>query len=236
MTRKSQKNRELAFVETAKSLLGFNWEIELGAEPPDFNIAEGRNQFGLEVTQVFKGSIGRGGSEFKKTESFNAKKVNELRAQFQRASSLQMRVKFLGNLNTPRLSETVQIILGQNFENREYGQNVEITSIPGLKIVAHRAFVHDWSLINDAVGWVVPNGASEIQKAISATVEHLKVGDLGVGQISKILVVADRRTNSGKLLLDRNERFDFLPFVEAYFLSYPDGPCVALSGRNLGPQ
>lgn len=232
MTRKSQKNQELDFVETASSLLGLHWQIECGAEPPDFKIAEGGSEFGLEVTQVFKGQGGKGGSELKKSESFNTKRVNNLRVQYEKVSSVQLRVKFLGNLNTPDIAKTVQLLIDQNFEGRDYGQNVEIKSIAGLKIVAHRAFGQNWSFINDGVGWVVPNGALQVQNAISAKVAQLKKCKLRVGQISKILVVADRLANSGKLLLDGGVRFDFLPFAEAYFLSYPDGPCVSLIGKN----
>jgi 2-methylaconitate cis-trans-isomerase PrpF len=71
------------------------------------------------------------------------------------------------------------------------------------------------------VGWVGRDPVLAIEAALLSKKDKYTTYR-AVAEDIRLLIVADRTQNSGKLVLEADTRLDITPFRAAYFLSYPD--------------
>jgi hypothetical protein len=81
--------------------------------------------------------------------------------------------------------------------------------------------------VNDRVGWVDHNPRKIIADAIKKKAKKLTEYQHAAGSDIRLLLVADRIQNSGKLLLEERAAFDFHGFQTVYFFPHPE-PVVIL--------
>ena len=223
-----KKRHERFYVEEAVKLLNKVWDIE-EHERPDFIVTEGGRKFGLEVCQIFKGMKGRKGSQFRKSESENQQAIDALRHEYEWKEDLQLVVKFLGNMCDENMKKVVPKLLEMNLSNKpiQYQENFTVEIEPWgpapLKIDVTRAFRSWWYSIDDGVGWVDRNPIDSIDKAVQEKSENLTSYKQSCGlEDIRLLVVADRIKNSGKLELVEKPELNTRGFRFVYFFSYPE--------------
>ena len=97
-----------------------------------------------------------------------------------------------------------------------------------------RALQANWFSVNDRAGSVDPNPVDRITKAIEDKAKKLPRYKecTGLDDI-RLLVVANRIMNSGKLSLEECPELDFRGFQVVYFLSYPAPVTVFECAGNI---
>jgi hypothetical protein len=231
LTRPSQKKRERFFVEEAGRSLGKTWKLGEDREHPDFVVTEGAQQFGLEVCDVFMGQQGRAGSAMKAKESNTQRLVNALRLEYEAIANIPLSVKFVGDMCAANLATVVPALIARDFPSKPIGHHFIFDSGGGLRVHVTKAFRPDWYSVNDRVGWVDRNPQNIIANAIEKKAKELTRYMDAAGCDMRLLLVADRIQNSGKLLLEERAAFDFHGFQVVYFFPYPE-PAVILDNAN----
>ena len=189
---------------------------------PDFIIDDRNARFGLEVTQVFKGdALSGGGTTILLPEARRQELIDKTRRSFERKCEAKLSVRILGNLDQDTLDEIEQELVSAQFGDLEYGSSLEFRTRNRTKVFVAKVFVSNWQFIGDIVGWGGANAYDKIQGAIAAKKEKLSSYIAIAGPDVRLLVVADRHFNSGKLDLTANSVFDFFGFSKVYFLSHP---------------
>jgi hypothetical protein len=228
MTRPLQKRRERIFAEEAARLLAKTWDLGDDREHPDFIVVENGKRFGLEVTQIFIGPQGRAGSSLKASESKTQRMVNGLRREYEAIENIPLTVKFVGNMEPDNLGTMVPALLAQDFTSKPLGYHfVHDTTVAHpararLRVYVTKAIRPDWYSVNDRVGLVdrTPHGiiAGAIEKKASELARYKE----SVGTDIRLLLIADRISNSGKLTLEDDAQFDFHGFNAVYLFPYPE--------------
>ncbi len=222
------KRLERFYVEEAAKLLVKTWDIE-DHERPDFIVTEGEQKFGLEVRQIFKGKKGRKGSQLRKNEAEKQRAIDALRHEYEGKEDLQLVVKFLGNMCDENMKKVVPKLLEMNLSNKpiQYQENFTVEIEPWgptpLNIYVTRAFRPRWYSVDDGVGWVDRNPIKSIKKAVKKKSKNLTSYKLSSGLDDiRLLIVADRIKNSGKLELVEKPELNTRGFQFVYFFSYPE--------------
>jgi hypothetical protein len=110
----------------------------------------------------------------------------------------------------------------EDFLNKPPGHNVVIDENNGLRVHVTRALRSHWSSVNDRVGWVDLKPMQRIAGAIEEKAKKLPRYSNAAGTDIRLLVVANRNYNSGKLMLNEDLSLDRRGFQLVYFLSYPE--------------
>ena len=123
-----------------------------------------------------------------------------------------------------------------NLSTKPFGHQDTIEVDEGkakLSVYVTRALQANWFCVNDRAGWVDRNPIDRIAKAIEDKAEKLPRYKkcTGLDDI-RLLVVANRIMNSGKLSLEECPALDFRGFQAVYFLSYPESVTVFESAGN----
>lgn len=227
MTQPSKKNRESLFVEKAAELLGKKWCLSgPDRESPDFIVTEGEHQFGLEVCEVFKGPQSKDGSLRKKKEAKTQQAVNALRRKYEQNGGVPLTVKFRGDMCDKNMAAVLPALDAMNLSTKPFGHQYIIPVDEGeamLRVYVTRALRANWYSVNDRVGWVDTNPIDRITEVIKKKSEKLLYykGCAGLSDI-RLLIVADRIKNSGKLSLPKCHVWDLKGFHVVYFFSYPE--------------
>ncbi len=100
-----------------------------------------------------------------------------------------------------------------------------------LSVHVTKGFRPDWHSVNDRVGWVDRDAASRISDAITKKSQELPRYRQRVGSDVRLLIVADRIYNSGKLALDESRLVNLQGFRTVYFYSRPESVTV-FDGSN----
>jgi hypothetical protein len=102
--------------------------------------------------------------------------------------------------------------------------------LPSGKVFFHRTTNPRWVVVHDRVGWVSDEGKF-LQREIDAKAP--KLADYRKEfSVVRLLVVADRTHNSGKLILEDEFRPDLQGFDAVYFFSYPLGVTAFFHNMN----
>ncbi len=226
MTRSPQKEGERFFVEEAAKLLGKEWRLGPDRENPDFIVTEGAEQFGLEVSDIFTGPQDEHGSHMKRAESETQRAVNALRREYEAKNSTPLIVKFVGDMCDENVGAILPALDAMNLSAKPFGHHETIEVDEGkakLSVYVTRALQADWFCVNVRAGWVDRNPIDRIAKAIEDKAEKLPRYKkcTGLDDI-RLLVVANRIMNSGKLSLQKCPALDLRGFQVVYFLSYPE--------------
>ena len=225
MTRPLQKNRERLFVEETAKRLGKSWNVGPDREHPDFLVTESEHQFGLEVCEIFTGQESTNGSVNKKGESDRQRMINEVQRAYEAIEGIPLTVKFCGDLCTENMAEIIPALVARNLVSEPVGHHVIIdidTKLrAGLRIHVTRAFVSEWISVLDRAGWVDRNPMPRIVAIVGRKSRELPRYKRTAGLDVRLLIVANRIHNSGKLVLEGQASIDKMGFQEIYFLSYP---------------
>jgi hypothetical protein len=95
-----------------------------------------------------------------------------------------------------------------------------------------KALRPDWYNVNDRVGFVDRTAHGIIADAIAKKANELTRYKESAGSDIRLLLVADRISNSGKLMLDKGAQFDFHGFNAVYLFPYPEDAMVLESAGN----
>jgi hypothetical protein len=98
---------------------------------------------------------------------------------------------------------------------------------------AHRP---DWYSVNDRVGFVNRNPHGIIADAIMKNADELPRYKQIAGIDVRLLLVADRISNSGKLMLDKGAQFDLRGFNTVYLFPYPEDVIILESANGSTPS
>lgn len=222
MTRPIQKQRERFFVEQAAKLLGKTWILEEDREHPDFIVTEGEKRFGLEVSEMFIGPQNHAGSAMKRTESGTHRQIEALRREYEALTQTTLRVRIVGNLNPENLTAIIPSLIAQNLESRPVGHSVVIDQHNGLRLHVTKALRPEWFSVNQRIGWVDCSPLPIIAKAIEKKSNELARYRAAAGADIRLLLVADRIHNSGKLMPDETAIIDTQGFQMVYVFPYPE--------------
>jgi hypothetical protein len=227
MTQQLQKNRERFFAETAATSLGKTWDLGPDREGPDFLVTEGTQQFGLEVCEIFTGPQGGGGSTMKRAESHIAKAIDRVRCDYEKIANVPLRVQLVCvNLTAQHLATVVPALLAEDFPSKPVCHHVVLDQGDGLRIHATKALRPDWFSVNNRVGWVDRSPMPSIDAAVREKSTKLPHYRQAVGTDVRLLVVADRIHNSGKLTLEDPVSLNLHGFEIVYFYPYPESVVV----------
>jgi len=232
MTRAFKKVRERSFVEEAAKHLGAAWHIGDDREHPDFLIAEGGKKFGLEVTEVFAGTQSRAGSAMKILESGKHKRIESLRQAFEATQAVPLRVQFVGDFCDSNLTNVVDALIAIDFPSKPVAHRVILDEHNGLRVHATKALRPEWYNVMDRVGWLDRAPQRKIADAIKSKAQELPRYKSAAGADVRLLIVADRLQNSGKLSLEYDATFDLRGFQSVYFYSRPECVTVLRNGKE----
>jgi hypothetical protein len=226
MTRPTQKRSERFFVEQAAKLLGKTWSLQEDREHPDFIITEGEQRFGLEVCEIFTGQQDRAGSAMKRTESGVHRQLEALRREYESVAQTTLRVQIVGRLSPESMAAIVPAIVAEDLASKPVGHHLVIDQGNGLRLHVTKAFRPEWFSINQRVGWVDRNPLPIIADAIKKKSSELERYRAAAGPDIRLLLVADRILNSGKLMLDDTAALDTEGFQVVYLFPYPEAVII----------
>jgi hypothetical protein len=232
MTRPTQKRRERFFVEQAAKLLGKAWILAEDREHPDFILTEDEKRFGLEVCEIFTGPQDRAGSAMKRTESGVHRQLEALRRQYEAITSTTLRVQVVGTLSPENMAAVVPALVAEHLASKPVGHHLVIDHRDGLRLHVTKAFRPEWFSVNHRVGWMDRNPLPIIRDAIKKKSNELERYRAAAGSAIRLLLVADRICNSGKLMLDDTAALDTHGFQAVYVFPYPEPVMVFTAQRN----
>jgi len=221
-----KKNYERHLVEAAAKHLGNSWSLGPDREEPDFLVTEGEHQFGLEVCEIFTGRKNRDGSVKKKAEGETQRMVNAIRCKYEAIENIPLAVKFVGHLCAENMAKVVPALVESNLVSEPVGLRLVIdidTGLhAGLQIHVTKGFRPNWCSVMDRVGWVDQNPMPRIIAIVEKKLQKLPSYTKAVGSDVRLLIIANRIHNSGRLRLEERDLMDKKGFQEIYFFSYPD--------------
>jgi hypothetical protein len=243
LTRLLQKARERIFVEEAARLLDRPWEVGNDREHPDFIVSERGQTFGLEVTQIFIGRQGHTGSSLKTAESKQQRTLSALQREYEAIENVSLVAKFVGNMEAGNLATVIPALLAHDLRTKpvcyRFVHDTTVSNPARARLRVHITKAHhpDWYSVNDRVGFVNRNPHGIIADAITKKADQLPRYKQIAGLDVRLLLVADRISNSGKLMLDRGAQFDLRGFNTVYLFPYTEDVIIleSASGSTLSP-
>lgn len=242
MTRLLKKKNELFFVERAAELLGKRWCLE-NHEHPDFIVTEGMRKFGLEVCEIFAGEqiwTNRNrpaGFRIRRKESETQQAIDKLRQDYELQAEVALVVQFVGDMCGENLDGVLPTLFALNLATKPvcYRDDFYVDKGPArLHVYITRAFQANWFSVGDRVGWVNRSPIDRIAKATEAKAKKLPQYKKSSGLYNiRLLIVANRILNSGKLALLGVPPLDVHGFEIVYFFSYPQFITIFDGARHI---
>ena len=220
------KREERFYVERAAEMLDVSWTVGEDREIPDFIVTEGDRQFGLEVSEVFIGHVGRKGSERKAEESIHQETIDRYREMYVAEKDVPLCVRILGPVTDETMGELLGHLLQHDFESMRPGNQIIVQPSDQFKVYVTRALRNWWFRVNDRVGMVNMNPMPIINARVAMKSRRLTSYQEAAGDDVRLLLVAKRILNSGKLKLVDQSAIDMRGFKTVYFLSYPESVTV----------
>ena len=206
--------------------MGVNWNILEERDPPDFIIADGDHKFGLDVADIFAGDQDEFGSAMKRRESDTQKKLSSLRREYEAKTGVILSVKFLGRIAPDTLAEVIPRLLALDLAAKSIGYQTAFEILVGfeapLKLFVTKSLRPDWFSVGDRVGFVTPSPDFAIAAEIAKKGMKLAQYKVLAGDDVRLLLVANRIPNSGKLGTKTETAFDFHGFKAVYYFPYPE--------------
>lgn len=228
MPRQLKKHKEQSEAFQAALKLGEEWELE-HREAPDFIVTSSGHRFGLEVTQCHVGPKTRKGSLEREKESANHKWLTAIRRRYEAGGGVGLDVRYRGEVAAKAAEELLQRLIDARFEARSPFDSLDRLNLTNATAYVHRTPNTHWMMLDDRVGWVSRDG-SFLQREIDRKAKKLPKYREACDDI-RLLVVADRIHNSGKLQLEDGFRPDLRGFNAVYFFSYPSSVTAFYASR-----
>jgi hypothetical protein len=231
MTRPYKKLLERHYLQSAACVLQCDWRALDDREIPDFIVEEGSARFGIEITEIFAGSEHADGAILRKQESIRQKRIRDLQRAYEAEESIPLIVQLVGYLSDRNIGQILPGIRSLDLAQRPvtYQTNfkIEIGDDPSLSVYVTKSLRPNWFYVDDRVGAVRDNARSCITGAIERKSNRLEVykREAGTDDI-RLLVVANRIQNSGKLILGDVSPMDLKGFRTVYFFSYPESVSI----------
>ena len=226
MTRQSQNEHERFYVERAAEILRKKWILGPDRECPDFIVTEGTQRFGLELCEIFTGPQSQAGSGMKKMEAETQRAVDDRRCEYEAITKIPLIVKLVGDVCADNMAAVVPALVAKDLSTRSVGHHDVIEVGDRLRVHVTRANVANWFSVNDRVGWVDRYPIKTVTDAIKNKSMKLPRYREAAGPDIRLLLVADRICNSGKLMLEEGAALDVRGFQIVYFFSYPESVTV----------
>jgi hypothetical protein len=219
----ANKVQERIYAERAIKLLAADWTLSDIPEPLDFEVRAGSYRFGLEVRQVFAGGEETYGSPLKRNESINSRLISSLAKRYYAAGGRPVAAQILGNISNANIDEVAQFM-----SDNAPAVHWESTAFPIDEIQVYMTTLPSsldgysrWTIDSGHVGWARNITNDELQAAVDQKRGNLPLYKAKYLDIDLVLV-ADRDSNSGRLLHADGISVDNPGFRNVYFLSYPN--------------
>ena len=220
------KHEERFYVERTAEMLNLSWTIGEDRESPDFIISGGDWQFGLEVSELFAGRVGRKGSDRKAKEANYQGTIDRYREMYVADKGIPLCVRILGPVNDDTMGELLGQLLRRDFESMRPGNQIIMQPNDQLKVYVTKALRSCWYRVDDRVGMVNTNPMPIIQERVAMKSRRLTNYHEAAGEDVRLLLIANRMLNSGKLKLVEESTIDTCGFRIVYFLSFPESVTV----------
>jgi hypothetical protein len=115
--------------------------------------------------------------------------------------------------------------------SKPIGHHFVIDTGTGLRVHVTKSLRPDWYNVNARVGFVDRNPQQIIADAIEKKPKELPRYQAAAGPDIRLMLVADRIHNSGKMMLEQPAAFDFHGFRAVYFFPYPE-PALILTNAD----
>lgn len=158
----------------------------------------------------------------KRAESKVNRQLELLQRQYEAATSTVLRVQIVGRLSSENIASIVPALVAKDLESKPAGHHLIIDLCNGLRLHVTKARRPEWISVNDRVGWVDRNPQSIIAAAIKKKANELARYREAAGPDIRLMLVADRIHNSGKLMLDDAALLYTEGFQIVHFFSFPE--------------
>ena len=152
----------------------------------------------------------------KRDESEIHNALNGLRLRYETETGVNLSVKFLGRIEPDTLADVVSDLVALALASKPLRYQTVIEKRPGLeaglKLFVTKSLRPNWYSVNDRVGWVMRNPQNIIATEIEKKSKKLPQYKAVAGDDIRLLLVADRIKNSGKIAPQVEEAFDFHGF------------------------
>ena len=200
--------------------MGVRWLITEADPPaPDFIVTSSDGDFGLEVTHAhIDASYDRSGSPLRRIEAANRRWLSKILEEFEKQSDSVLELKFLGTKTPKNRDFITRVLREENFDLKPVGHRVEAKA-DGASVWAMKAFISNGTFLTDSVGWVGQDPAP-FMLAVESKVANLTQYRYAVSDV-RLLVVANRRMNSGKVAAVEAKSVPLCGFDRVYLFSVP---------------
>jgi len=158
----------------------------------------------------------------KQTESRTQRTVDALRREYEELASIPLCVRLVGDMCAANMSTIVPTLVEEDFASKPVGHQKIVDTKEGLRAHVTRVYRAEWFSVNHRVGWVDRKPVDRIQDATGRKARQLPRYQTAAGPHVRLLLVADRYFNSGKLMLAGSAPLDTRGFQHVYFFSYPE--------------
>lgn len=218
MARQLKKHKEQSEAFQASLKLGEEWELE-SHESPDFLVTSAGHRFGLEITECHIGPKGNKGATARAKESTNHNWLTEIRRRYEYAGGVGLNLRYRGQVGPIAAEELLQALHNARFETHKPVDRFDRLDLTNGKAYVFRTLNAYWMMLDDRSGRVSHDG-SFLQREIDVKAKKLLKYREVCADI-RLLVVANRIYNSGKLELQDGFRPKLRGFDAVYFFSYP---------------
>ena len=126
----------------------------------------------------------------------------------------------------------VPALVAEDLVSKPVGHHVVIDQGNGVRLHVTKAFRPEWFSVDHRVGWVDRSPLPIITDAINKKSNELERYRSAAGADVRLLLVADRIQNSGKLMLDDTAALDTQGFQVVYVFPYPESVLVFAAQRG----
>jgi hypothetical protein len=120
------------------------------------------------------------------------------------------------------MAAIVPALVAEELATKPVGHHVVIDRGNGLRLHVTKSFRPEWFSVNHRVGWVNRNPLPIIMDAIEKKSKELHRYRAAGSADIRLLLMADRIHNGGKLLLDDTAEVDTKGFQVVYVFPYPE--------------
>ncbi len=229
MTRQAQKNEEMLFAEKAGELLDETWIIEESPNEkhwPDLIVSTSDKKFGLEVRNIFKDES-ESGSCLKNQESIRVSQLKALSESYYDISDIPITLQIAGDIRKDEIDNAASYLKEKAGEIEEK-ENIRL-ELPGSKTIAYLTRLpmsfgcyNRWQNVSNYVSWGGFFLTEEYLKNIIAEKESkLSKYQSNIADV-KLLLILNKRTNSGRAEFPEGFCEIKSGFSEIYIMLHPD--------------